>query len=82
MTPENDPERVFVADLVGRFGASADGLSDDGPALAEALIAARRQGATAIVLEPPRVYRLAKPLHIPPGLRIIGAGGRRGVHGE
>src|SRR5436305_41198 len=58
---------TFVADLIYRFGATGDGINDDGAAVVEALLAAARQGATAVVLEPPGVYRIAKPLRIPAG---------------
>ena len=66
----DDPKAVGVE----RFAPRGDGLADDTAALQKALDATEGRG---VVLLPEGRYRISRTLVVPPGVRLVGHGGRR-----
>ena len=64
------PNPSSQIDVVQSFGAKADGQTDDGPAIQQALNAALPGSA---VFLPPGQYRVESPLKIPEGVVLRGA---------
>ncbi|MQK95507.1 glycoside hydrolase family 55 protein, partial [Escherichia coli] len=77
LTVVQKPEPPKVILNAKDFGAKGNGFDDDTEALRAALVKVGESGG--VVLLPPGLYPISKPLWIPSGVKLQGAGSRNSV---
>jgi sugar lactone lactonase YvrE len=72
-----DPKAVYLTP--DQFPVRGDGINDDSIGLQQAIDRVQETTRTGVVFVPEGNYRLGKTIHVWPGIRLMGYGGRRPV---